>query len=851
MWNVPFSEHESKMGMMILPATIKEKPGRKCIALGMITRSVEFDMRQWHRKIFEKYGNSNHFSDSVDIHLQFGIADVYDPELKRKIDVEKKAYDDMLIFNFEETEECMFMNRCLIRNHEQIFQGIQHMCDGDYDGAYFVKVDSDSVLNYELMARVIMNLPNESVLFGRLVPNSPVKTQLERLISDSSLSFYPISPQDCFQGYSKDLLQETLKPENMATIYRPDVKYVFPWSDRGTGIQLKRAQIEVKHRVFLKGVYFMCRSESFTCDDYSNSLAFHSGFGLSEKGDDMMAKKIDMMDFIYKTQLECQPLEKDFYQKDHFFFVNSEFAQHENSSHWLSNGCSSLNEAGVALLAGIDKHHENNNKMLRPVNGKCADLLYRKQYSTLKNVSEQVIPHSPRLDSDENNIGHYSKAFKRKMKEVLSVNKDPNYETRLRYIDDGHLSPSLHYYCPDECNTDGSDFKQCASCDLEIEYLKRNPDVAAAVRAGAMPSGFDHYVKFGLEGGRDWSCRGVFSDKEEGTKDGCKNTFARFMEAATPLMYHWPIAGDKYFQMNTPSCNALVIADGRDDPMMETVLKNHRQYLGPYWMFYLVGPKSVTDIWQKYAGPMITIVELPEHFGDLSQYPDEYNTLLLSDFLWKETVQCENVLVSQTDAILFRHGIEDFFDYDYVGSPVYTLEDTPRFWSLVNAFNDSSVGGNGGLSFRKKSAMIKALDGCEIPKPGSMEDAWAVACILLQDGVIPHPVIANRFGIGTKCEVDIPMGCHKLWLDCNTATCVKAIISSRFHRDLYGEENFYYNCPEGESLYLSSYPDIAQAVKDGDFSSGWQHFKKSGQFEKTRLWRCLFRDESAAKKEVD
>jgi hypothetical protein len=36
----------------------------------------------------------------------------------------------------------------------------------------------------------------------------------------------------------------------------------------------------------------MCPSESFTCDAYWNSTAFHSGLGWSGKGSDKMAKRL-------------------------------------------------------------------------------------------------------------------------------------------------------------------------------------------------------------------------------------------------------------------------------------------------------------------------------------------------------------------------------------------------------------------------------------------------------------------------------------------------------------------------------------------------------------------------------
>jgi hypothetical protein len=138
----------------------------------------------------------------------------------------------------------------------------------------------------------------------------------------------------------------------------------------------------------------------------------------------------------------------------------------------------------------------------------------------------------------------------------------------------------------------------------------------------------------------------------------------------------------------------------------------------------------------------------------------------------------------------------------------------------MNAFNDTRVGGNGGFSFRKRSAMIEALDKCPIPIAGSPEDVWSSACMMLLGKALPHPTIANRFSVGTKCAVDVPFGSHKLWwMNCKQATCAVALLQSRLHRDLFGEQNSNYSCPEGEALYYLKYnPDFeiaVQADRDG------------------------------------
>lgn len=72
---------------------------------------------------------------------------------------------------------------------------------------------------------------------------------------------------------------------------------------------------------------------------------------------------------------------------------------------------------------------------------------------------------------------------------------------------------------------------------------------------------------------------------------------------------------------------------------------------------------------------------------------NEYNSLLTSREFW-EKINTENILIIQHDSALLRTGIEEFYKWDYVGAP----------WTFQNH------GGNGGLSFRKKSAMLECID---------------------------------------------------------------------------------------------------------------------------------------------
>lgn len=96
--------------------------------------------------------------------------------------------------------------------------------------------------------------------------------------------------------------------------------------------------------------------------------------------------------------------------------------------------------------------------------------------------------------------------------------------------------------------------------------------------------------------------------------------------------------------------------------------------------------------------------KLPPHklyFDDTVNSIDEYNKLFTSVEFWNKIAE-ENILIIQHDSALLRHGIEDFYEFDFIGAPIKWI-DFPAM--------------NGGLSFRHKSAMIKIIN--EIPYNGT------------------------------------------------------------------------------------------------------------------------------------
>ena len=111
---------------------------------------------------------------------------------------------------------------------------------------------------------------------------------------------------------------------------------------------------------------------------------------------------------------------------------------------------------------------------------------------------------------------------------------------------------------------------------------------------------------------------------------------------------------------------------------------------------------------------------------------EDYNKLMTSRKFW-ESIAEENILIIQHDSALLRHGIEHFYKWDYIGA----------------SWNFEPFVGNGGLSFRHKSAMLKIID--NIPYDGvTNEDIYfAKGCKELGLKLAPIKE-ANKFSCETK-----------------------------------------------------------------------------------------------------
>ena len=133
---------------------------------------------------------------------------------------------------------------------------------------------------------------------------------------------------------------------------------------------------------------------------------------------------------------------------------------------------------------------------------------------------------------------------------------------------------------------------------------------------------------------------------------------------------------------------------------------------------------------------------------------DDYNKLLTSKLFWNK-INGENILIFQTDTCLCHGGIykiPELLKYDYVGAP----------WKWQG---NGGTGGNGGLSFRKKSKMLEVCDQYK----GGPEDVFFSS--QKSFNYPPRNVAKNFFIEGILGKQ--PIGVHKPWKNQNKSELVE------------------------------------------------------------------------------
>lgn len=195
-----------------------------------------------------------------------------------------------------------------------------------------------------------------------------------------------------------------------------------------------------------------------------------------------------------------------------------------------------------------------------------------------------------------------------------------------------------------------------------------------------------------------------------------------------------------------------VIVEPREHKDLEVVLKNVMYFLNESnsevkWGLKIYHGiknenfvKNITKNWENVKLNNLNI-------DDLSGL--KYNSLLKTSNFWK-SIKANNILIFQTDSLLLKFGIDEFFSYIYIGAP----------WIR---FREGKIVGNGGLSFRNRDKMIEISSNFKNDDI-TMEDIY-FSKYMNDSDVAPYE-IAKRFSV-EDVEYDNPLGVHQPKIDSN------------------------------------------------------------------------------------
>lgn len=138
-----------------------------------------------------------------------------------------------------------------------------------------------------------------------------------------------------------------------------------------------------------------------------------------------------------------------------------------------------------------------------------------------------------------------------------------------------------------------------------------------------------------------------------------------------------------------PANRAMVIVETRPNFWLPWVIANAIRVLG--WDLYVFGTEEVLQL----IDDQLKNVEFVRNRIPLMNVQG-YSRMLLSANFW-DVIQAEHILVFQTDCVLVRPPSDEMLDWAYIGAVCGMMDE--------NVFIM-----NGGLSLRRKSMMLRAID---------------------------------------------------------------------------------------------------------------------------------------------
>lgn len=204
---------------------------------------------------------------------------------------------------------------------------------------------------------------------------------------------------------------------------------------------------------------------------------------------------------------------------------------------------------------------------------------------------------------------------------------------------------------------------------------------------------------------------------------------------------------------------AIVLIEPRVHHNLELVVRNIRQVFPNTRFLLFHGTRN-----RQWAQELEEVYQLELHNLHVENLSIPLYNYLLTRKEFYTSLPSKRVLICQTDAALFTQSsvnIEDYFQFAYVGAP-WTNKRT--FWLRIKEYGVGSTVGNGGLSLRDRSWMIRCLH--TIPYDESQystEDVYFANALKSIQAPLPSTSEAAEFSFEHVYPKRLPFGAHKYY----------------------------------------------------------------------------------------
>lgn len=188
---------------------------------------------------------------------------------------------------------------------------------------------------------------------------------------------------------------------------------------------------------------------------------------------------------------------------------------------------------------------------------------------------------------------------------------------------------------------------------------------------------------------------------------------------------------------------AALIIETRSYPTLVNVINNHIKYLPENTQLIIYNGIQTEYLKKLFPKAIFDTVGV--------NTMQEYNQLLTCANFWQNLLEYDRILIFQSDSFMVRTGIEEFYEWDYVGIP----------W-LFHPYV-----GNGGFSLRNPKVMYEICQSLNWDITQGNEDV-AICNYIIKNkiGKLAPLEVAKKFGVENIMELGA-LGGHAIekWLN--------------------------------------------------------------------------------------